>query len=321
MNATPPRRNESRGPGLVLALGAGGAAGVAHVGVLQVLAEQGLAVRAVTGASIGAEIGAFLASGMSAAEITALATGFDWKQTLQLFLPDLPAGGLVSGRNIVEFLDECLGGARIEDFPLGYAAVATDLERGEQVVLDRGSAVDAVRASISIPGLMAPPEQDGRLLVDGGVVNPLPVDVALARFGRPLVAVAIDEASQRRSRLPQASVQWAGRLAHLLDQPWAREAPLLRAWLEQQSTPTNRHSRAQDWSSLRVLERSLAITRLELVRQRLAQAPPDLTLTPAVEDIGVLEFYRAEEAIEAGRQTALAAAPTLRRLLAGQETP
>lgn len=300
-------------PGLVLALGAGGAAGVAHVGVLEVLAEQGLPVRAVVGVSIGAEIGALYASGLGPGAIRTLATRFDWKQTLQLFLPDLPAGGLVSGRNIVEFLQQRLGPGRIEAFPLPFAAVATDLEGGEQRILTQGNAVDAVRASISIPGLMAPLEQDGRLLVDGGVVNPLPADVARDRFGGPVVAVAIDAASQDRPELPEPTPQWTDRLSQLLAQPWMSQAPALRAWLEGQRNALPR-PRADAWSSLQVLERSLAITRVELVRQRLARARPELIVKPAVADIGLLEFYRAAEAIEAGRQAALDALPALRRL-------
>ncbi|MGE0385995.1 MAG: patatin-like phospholipase family protein [Gammaproteobacteria bacterium] len=296
--------------GIVLALGAGGAQGIAHVGVLQVLAEHGIPVRAVAGTSIGAEIGAFLASGMDAAAITSLATRFDWKQTLQLFMPDLAAGGLVSGQNIVDFLHDALGRTRIEELPLGYVAVATDLDRGEQVVFDSGSTVDAVRASISIPGLIAPFELDGRLLIDGSVVNPLPVDVALARFGRPIVAVAVDAASQRRADRALPMPVGPGSPIPALA-PKQRSVPARRALVAQVAAPGPLH---RSWSTMRVLERALAVTRVELVRQRLLHAPPDLTIAPAVQDIGLLEFYRADEAIAAGRRAALDALPAIVRL-------
>ena len=129
---------DARGrPGLVLALGGGGARGLAHVGVVEVLAQAGLPVRAVAGTSIGAEIGAFLAAGMSVARMREVATAFDWKLTLQLFLPDLPGGGLVSGTRILAWLAEQLGGKRIEELDMGFAAVATDLEAGEGFAIVR----------------------------------------------------------------------------------------------------------------------------------------------------------------------------------------
>src|SRR3990167_1269532 len=145
-----PQDNLSHGKsGIVLALSGGGAAGMAHIGVIQTLAENAIPVRAIVGTSIGAEIGAFTASGMPIAELVSLATDFDWKQTLQLFMPDLPTGGLVSGKKIMDFLNTKLGAHTIENLSMGYAAVTTDLETGEQVVIDDGALVDAVRASIS----------------------------------------------------------------------------------------------------------------------------------------------------------------------------
>ena len=149
--------HHSNAPGVVLALGGGGAAGLAHIGVLQVLNAERMPVRAVVGTSIGAQIGAFLASGMPVDDLAALATAVDWKQTLQLFFPDLPTGGLISGVRIVDFLNSWIGKHQIEELNMGYAAVATDLVSGEQVVLDSGDLVEAVRASISVPGVIARP--------------------------------------------------------------------------------------------------------------------------------------------------------------------
>jgi len=199
-----PQNNPPHGNnGLVLALSGGGAAGLAHIGVIQVLAENDIPVRAVVGTSIGAEIGAFMASGMPVDELVSLATAFDWKQTLQLFMPDLPTGGLVSGKKIMDFLNTKLGKRHIENLHIGYAAITTDLETGEQVVLDCGGLVDAVRASISLPGLIAPHCIGSRWLVDGSVLNPVPFDVARERFGGPVVAVAVHSAARRQVRHPR----------------------------------------------------------------------------------------------------------------------
>ncbi len=307
---------QAEAPGaVVLALGGGGAAGLAHIGVLEALADNGIAVRAVAGTSIGAEIGAFAATGMPPAEMVELATGFDWKQTLQLFMPDLPTGGLVSGKNIVEFLESRLGAHRIEDLSIGFVAIATDLATGEQAVIDRGSVVDAVRASISLPGIIAPFEIGGRQYIDGGLVNPLPFDVARERFGGPVVAVAVHSGAQRRSQITASSPQWPARVAQLLEQPWMPRAPALRAWLEEfRAGYEKNRNPSPPWSAQRVLQRAVEITEAEIVRQRARTNPPDLVLTPQVRDIGTFEFYRAADAIEAGRRVVLENLTPLRRL-------
>ena len=149
--------------GLVLALSGGGAAGLAHIGVLQMLAENAIPVRAVVGSSIGAEIGAFAASGMPIAELVNLATAFDWKQTLQLFMPDLPTGGLVSGKKIMDFLNTKLGPFNIESLSMGYAALTTDLDTGELLVLDQvlditQAEIVRLRSNTNPPDLMLAPD-------------------------------------------------------------------------------------------------------------------------------------------------------------------
>ena len=309
-------------PGVVLALGGGGAAGLAHIGVLQVLAEENIPVRAMAGTSIGAEIGAFVASGMSIDDLTAVATAFDWKQTMQLFFPDLPTGGLISGIRITDFLHGWIGRQQIEDLAIGYVAVATDLASGEQVVLDRGDLVEAVRASISVPGMVAPHRHGDRWLVDGGVVNPLPFDVARARFGGPVVAVAVHAGSRNcqvsPSELPAPSAQWPARVRQLLRQPWIARAPVLREWLQSQlARAENSAPPAKPyWTTRRVLDRVLDIAEAEIIRLRAAGSAPDLVVAPVVEDIGLLEFYRAREAIAAGRRAAHERLPEIRSLLA-----
>lgn len=311
-------RGEAESPGVVLALSGGGAAGLAHIGVLQVLAENGIAVRAVVGTSIGAEIGGFYVSGMALDELVKVATAFDWKQTLALFLPDLPTGGLVSGTRIVQFLRERLGSHRMEDLAVGYAAIAADLDTGEQVVLDRGDLVEAVRASVSIPGLIAPFKIDGRTLVDGGVLNPVPFDVARARFGGPVVAVAVHAAVRGRAMVPPApnKRQWVARAKQLLDQPWIARAPGLRDWLRVQLDALHAEpEKSNHWTTRRVLDRVLNVAQAEIVRLRAAQQPPDLLLLPAVNGIGLLEFYRAKEAIAAGRYAAEEKLPEIKQLL------
>lgn len=304
--------------GIVLALGGGGARGLAQIGVLQVLADKGISVRAVAGTSIGAEIGAFVACGLPVAEIAEVATAFDWKLTMQLFLPDLPTGGLVSGKEILRWLKDELGeDTAIERLAVPYVAVATDLETGEEVVIDHGPITDAVRASISLPGTLAPHRLGKRVLVDGGVVNPVPFDVARQRFGGPVVAVAVHSGAQawepRRPRRRRR--EWKERVHQLLGEAWMRGAPDLRGGLEAQAEALGAsEAEAAVWSARLVLERTLSISGMQLVRLRAAVQPPNLTLVPDVRDIGTLEFFRAKEAIEAGRAEAEAKLEELLRL-------
>jgi NTE family protein len=239
-------------------------------------------------------------------------------------MPDLAAGGLSSGVNVMKFLSRRLGAVRIENLSIGFAAVATDLETGEQVVLDRGELIEAVRASISVPGLLTPYRIDGRMLVDGGVLNPLPFDVARERFGGPVVAVAV-HASARGLKHPVPltvpSSQWPVRVRQLLDQSWMARAPALRTWLEEQldnyqkKNGNGNNNQKSYWTTRRVLDRALDITEAEIVRLRVAADPPDLVLTPEVGSIGLLEFYSAKEAIVAGRRAAEANLPELKQLL------
>jgi NTE family protein len=290
--------------GLVLALSSGGAPGMAHIGVLQALAENDIPVRAVAGASIGAEIGAFAASGMPLDELESLATAFDWKQTLQLFMPDLPGGGLVSGKKILDFLNSKIGTHKIEDLSMGYAAVTTDLETGEQVVFDQGDLVDAVRASISLPGLIAPYRVGARWLVDGGVLNPVPFDVARERFGGPVLAVAVHAAVRRRGKrkLPPRTGQWPARVRQLLRQPWMGRTKAFQEWLEAQLENYRKaHGEKPVWTARSVLDQVMDITQSEIIRLRMIERPPDLMLEPDVSRIGPLEFYRGKEAVAAGR--------------------
>jgi NTE family protein len=309
--------------GIVLALGGGGARGLAQIGVLQVLAENGISVRAVAGTSIGAEIGAFVACGLPVSQIVEVATAFDWKVTMQLFLPDLPTGGLISGRRILQWLKDKLGeGTVIERLAVPYVAVATNLETGEEVVIDDGPITEAVRASISLPGTLAPYRLGGQVLVDGGVVNPLPFDVARQRFGGPVVAVAVHAGAQawepRRPRRRRR--EWNERVRQLLGEAWMRGAPEMREGLEAQAEALDASETEADvWRARLVLERTLQIGSMQLMRLRAALEPPDLMLVPDVRDIGTLEFYRAQEAIEAGRAEAEAKLPELLRLVSHGE--
>ncbi len=219
-------------PRIGLVLSGGGARGAAHVGVLKVLEELRVPVHAIAGTSMGAVVGGLYARGMSAGEIESRLTSIDWEDAFRDrparsmlnfrrraedadFLVQLPLGfregriflptGLIQGQKLSQMLRELtLPAAGLADFdalPTPFRAVATDLETGEAVVIEEGDLASALRASLSAPGIFAPVERDGRLLVDGGIANNLPVDVARSMGVDRLIVVDVSHAPASRERL------------------------------------------------------------------------------------------------------------------------
>ncbi|HET7839368.1 MAG TPA: patatin-like phospholipase family protein [Rectinemataceae bacterium] len=177
-----------------LALGSGGAKGYAHIAYLEVLDQLYIKTSAIAGASMGALIGAFYASGMGAREIRRLAESVSFRSIPHIV--DLAGpldGGIIKGRKIEDWIAENLKAKRFEDLKVPLRIVATDFWRKEQVVFDSGELVPAIRASISIPGVFEPYSLGGRLLVDGGVVNPVPIDL----LGDADFVVGIDVSGER----------------------------------------------------------------------------------------------------------------------------
>lgn len=175
-----------------LALGGGGARGIAHLGVCQRLAELGVDVHCIAGTSIGAIVGAIVASGNmeKALEWCRLP---DWKKLPKLmFETSLTAKALTPGKRVEALLGELIGAQDFARLKIPFAAVATDLRTGEKVVMDRGDVLSAVRASMSIPGVFPPVERDGRVLVDGQLVDPVPVSQCRTMGADVVIAVDIN---------------------------------------------------------------------------------------------------------------------------------
>lgn len=275
-------RRARRQQGIILALGGGGARGLAHAGILAALADHDVPVRGIVGTSIGAEIGGLYAGGLSPAAIEDLIRDFDWLRTVRLFWPSLDGGGLTSGHNIEDFLRQQLGETPFADAVVPLRAIATDMDSGEQVVLSEGPLVDAIRASIALPGIIRPHHIGGHTLGDGGLVNPLPVDVAYAELGAPVVAVAVHPGAVRQQDPDR----------ELFGDTSGDDTPPV--------TDT--------------LRRAIQITQAQIVDLRLAARPPDILLRPPVADIGVLEFYEGEAAMRAGYECAEQAMDRIRKL-------
>ncbi|MFC1945822.1 patatin-like phospholipase family protein [Chloroflexota bacterium] len=185
-----------------LALGSGAARGLAHIGVLDVLQKEGIPIDMVAGTSAGAMIGGLYALGKDIEEIKSLALELKGQKLVLLVDPSFPKSGFIKGRRIKRLLSLYFGGdIKIEEMRLPFACVATDVETGEEVVIDHGPVLEAIRASISIPGIFSVARWKGRHLVDGALVNPIPVDV-LARMGADFIIAVnvIPEVSQEARR-------------------------------------------------------------------------------------------------------------------------
>jgi len=161
-----------------LAFSSGGARGSAHVGVLKVLEEAGIIPDVIAGTSMGAQIGGAYAAGVSVNELEAQWRSASPGRVIKTLLPTVPWSGWSSGRGLSSFIHRLVGDRRIEDLAIPFAAVATDLQTGHPHIIRTGLLAKAIRASLSVPGLFTPVWIDGHLLIDGGVSNPLPIDVA-----------------------------------------------------------------------------------------------------------------------------------------------
>ena len=285
-------------PRIGLALGSGGARGWAHIGVLRALAEAGVEPQLIGGSSIGALVGGVYLSGRLD-ELESWARDLTKLKIIGYLDLQMSGGGMIAGNRLLAVLEQHLGDLRIEDLPIPFAGVATDLVNGHEVWLQRGRLVDALRASISLPGVFAPVRVDGRWLIDGGLVNPLPVSVCRAMGAQVTVAVNLNADVLGRLRTTAGLAPKAAEFDLLSEFPEAptpdgRRAigPVLRQIFRRQpGTP----------SLFSVMAQSFNIVQDRVTRGRLAGEPPDISINLRLGHIGLLEFDRAAEAIEEGR--------------------
>ncbi|MEH7122977.1 patatin-like phospholipase family protein [Bacillus sp. JJ1532] len=174
-------------PKIGLALGSGGARGFAHLGAIKVLKEEGIPIDFIAGSSMGAMVGCFYGAGLDINRLYKLAKAFKRKYYLDFTVPKM---GFIAGKKVKELIRIFTHGKHLEQLELPVKVVATDLMTGEKVIFEKGPIADAVRASISIPGIFVPEKLNGRLLVDGGVVDRVPVSV-VKEMGADIV-IAID---------------------------------------------------------------------------------------------------------------------------------
>lgn len=297
-------------PKIGLALGSGSARGLAHVGVIRAIADAGIQIDCIAGTSMGALIGAVHAAG-KLDELETFFLDFDWKKTASFFDVVLPRSGLLDGAKVSELVRSHIHADDIEALPIAFAAVASDLVSGEEVVLRTGDIIEAVRASISVPGIFTPVRRNGQILVDGGLINPVPASAARAMGAGFVIAVDLNHQIVNGKNLkpllptaasatsdPQLRPGWkdvyAQTMQSLKQKLLASDAPgrtqLLRWLAREEPLP----------SIFEVLLASINIMETSITQTRLHIDQPDLIIQPPLGHIRFLEFGRAEEIIEIG---------------------
>ena len=294
-------------PKLGLALGSGSARGWAHIGVIRALAAAGYVPDLVAGCSIGAFVGAAYADG-DLDKLEQWVRRLAWKEVLGLLDVSF-SGGLIKGEKLADFFARHFVDHDFSSLPMPFACVATDLATGREIWLREGSVARAVRASIALPGLFTPVVRDYRLLVDGGLVNPVPVSLCRA-MGADIV-IAVDLGSDRiggstRHRVgpaaPAESVAdkwepgWVTRLRKNFSRPRQSNGELLP-------------------SMAGVLSTSIHIMQMHIARSRLAGEPADVLLAPRLGHLALMDYHRGTEAIEEGRAAVIRMLPSIEHAL------
>ncbi len=304
-------------PRIGLALGSGSARGWAHIGVIDALAEAGIQPDIVCGTSIGALVGAAYVAGRLT-DLRQWAETATWREIIGLVDVRFSGGGLIDGKEVIEFLRRLGIGAPIESYAKVYAAIATDLATGREIWLQSGPIHEAVRASIALPAIFSPARINDKWLVDGGLSNPVPVSVCRALGAEVIIAVNLngDLLGRRFEAERGASVATASRpVSHeFLDRVLSNLPVALReqtAQIALQLLPQKPSAPGY----FDVLANSINIMQDHITRTRLAGEPPHVMLLPRLRDMGLMEFDRAREAIAEGRICVEQALPMLRRYM------
>ncbi len=248
-----------------LALGSGAARGLAHIGVIAVLEAEGIPVDMIAGTSTGAVIGALYADGKNADQMKELAQGLSWKKLAPLVDPSLPKTGFIKGKKIKNLLASFIGGdTKFSELKIPLACIATDIVTGEEVVINQGSVLEALRASISVPAIFTVVKWRGRYLVDGSLVNPVPVSV-VKRMGADFI-IAVNVIPDMADRTPQANKE--------------------------------RTKNLKEPNIISIIMQSIYIGTYSLVKSSLEAA--DIVIEPRVIHIGAGDFHHAQELILQG---------------------
>ncbi|PWB81052.1 MAG: NTE family protein rssA [Methylocystaceae bacterium] len=311
---TPPRDGEAFGkpsgarPKIGLALGAGAARGWSHIGVLRELAAHGIEPDVVAGTSIGAVVGSCYAAGKLDA-IEAFARSLTKRRVFTLMDLSFSGMSLISGERLKAALERELVDLRIEDLPIAFAAVATEVGSGHEVWLQRGPLALAVRASYALPGIFEPVRIGDRWLFDGALVNPIPVTVCRALGAEFVIAVNVTADTMYRARVIHDH-----HVAEARDEsaPTAPFAARSEPGVEEHLLPRYFERRPGEQPNVATsMIDAFNIIQDRILRSRMAGDPPDATIHARHEDVGMFDFHRANELIALGHEATRRSLPNI----------
>lgn len=307
------KESNTEGPVIGLALGSGSARGWAHLGVLRELAERKIYPQVVTGASVGALVAAACASGQAESLekwVRTLTRADVWR----LLDTSFRGGGMMRGNKLMQAIGDRIEDHAIEELPVRFGAVAADLNTGEEIWLRDGSMLSAVRASSGLPGLFTPVWYQDRWMIDGGVVNPVPVTLCRALGADYVIAINLNVPVHKRWRA-------RGKAAAEAEAAEAQEhgegnGGLLEKWNELMAglVDSFRSEPKGEPGMFDVMAGSIHIMQDHIARSRMAGDPPNLTISPDLSHFQLMDFHRAEEAIALGRSAVRMVEPALERL-------
>jgi NTE family protein len=277
-----------------LALGSGSSRGWAHIGIIKALAEIGIVPDIVCGTSIGALVGASYVSN-NLDDLEQWACSLTKFEIAKFFEINMSLNGFVDTRRLQNFLSKYVAkeSDMIEEFSKQYAAVSTDLETGKEIWLTKGSVLDAVWSSVSLPGLFPAIKSNDRWLVDGGLVNPVPISTCRALGADIVIAVDLNGDILGKHFKKQRSSRKKKGVINKLNDLVREYKPLIFDVNRGDESPPNLFD---------AIASSINITQDRITKNRMAEDPPDILLSPKLSHIKLLEFYRAKEAIDEGRR-------------------
>lgn len=294
-------------PTVSLVLGSGGARGLAHIGVIRYLEETGYAIRSIAGCSMGAVVGGIYAAG-KLDEYEKWVCAIDRVDLLSLLDFSWQKSGLVKGEKIINALRELVGDRAIEDLPLPFTAVATDFEAEREVWMQSGSLFEAIRASMSLPLFFTPSVRNGRRLIDGGVLNPVPIAPTFSDNNDLTIAVNVSGAVQdgqqggRRTTEKDPATQSHNKPEQEEEHSAFRQK--VRAFVESLEERMSGDAEEEELDILEIANQAFDSMQGAISRYKLAAYPPDKVITIARNVATVVEFHRAREIIDLGYRAA-----------------
>jgi NTE family protein len=292
--------NHMSRPKIGIALGGGAARGWAHIGVLKTLIEAGFRPDIVAGTSIGAVAGACYVTDRLV-ELEEFALGLTRRRIFGFLDFNFGGSGLLTGQRLGTRLESHLQGFIIENLDRKFVAVATELGTGHEVWLNKGSLVNALKASFALPGIFRPVQINGRWLIDGALVNPVPVSVCRALGARFVIAINLSGDLLGKGSIIHDQEAFAEPTAAIEDQRFPESNGRAAVHLLHRQI-FGRGNGAPGMSA--VMMDAINITQDRIARSRLAGDPPDITITPKVGDVGLFDFHRAADAIALGARAA-----------------